>query len=66
MNQEMLKDFKETKIPTTKEDLAKDPNRVATTLFNGTLSPVIGYGIKGCIWYQGESNYERAGQYKDL
>lgn len=66
MNQEMLKDFKEAKIPTKKEDLAKDPNRVATTLFNGMLSPVIGYGIKGCIWYQGESNYERAGQYKDL
>ena len=66
MNREMLKDFKETKIPTTKEDLAKDPNRVATTLFNGMLSPVIGYGIKGCIWYQGESNYERAGQYKEL
>ena len=66
MNQEMLKDFKETKIPMTKEDLAKDPNRVATTLFNGMLSPVIGYGIKGCIWYQGESNYERAAQYKEL
>jgi sialate O-acetylesterase len=66
MNQEMLKDFLSAKIPTKKEDIAKDPNRVATTLFNGMLSPVIGYGIKGCIWYQGESNYERAGQYKDL
>ncbi|MEN9908070.1 MAG: hypothetical protein RLZZ540_1219 [Bacteroidota bacterium] len=66
MNQEMLKDFSSAKIPTTKEDLAKDPNRVPTTLFNGMLSPVIGYGIKGCIWYQGESNYERAAQYKDL
>lgn len=66
MNQEMLKDFTSAKIPTTKEELAKDPNRVPTTLFNGMLSPVIGYGIKGCIWYQGESNYERAGEYKDL
>ncbi|MBK0370881.1 sialate O-acetylesterase [Flavobacterium agrisoli] len=66
MNQEMLKDFASAKIPTTKEDLAKDPNRVATTLFNGMLSPVIGYGIKGCIWYQGESNYERASEYSAL
>ncbi|RVT79859.1 sialate O-acetylesterase [Flavobacterium sufflavum] len=66
MNQEMLKDFANVKIPTTKEELAKDPNRVPTTLFNGMLSPVIGYAIKGCIWYQGESNYERAAQYKDL
>lgn len=66
MNQEMLKDFASAKIPTKKEDLAKDPNRVATTLFNGMLSPVIGYGIKGCIWYQGESNYERADEYTAL
>ncbi len=66
MNQEMLKDFASAKIPTKKEDLAKDPNRVATTLFNGMLSPVIGYGIKGCIWYQGESNYERGDEYAAL
>jgi sialate O-acetylesterase len=66
MNQEMLKDFASAKIPTKKEDLAKDPNRVATTLFNGMLSPVIGYRIKGCIWYQGESNYERASEYSVL
>lgn len=66
MNEEMLKDFEGVVIPTKKEDLAKDPNRVAATLFNGMLSPVIGYGIKGCIWYQGESNYERAAQYKGL
>jgi sialate O-acetylesterase len=66
MNQEMLKDFASAKIPTVKEDLAKDPNRVPTTLFNGMLSPVIGYGIKGCIWYQGESNYERASEYTAL
>ena len=42
MNKEMLKDFASAKIPTTKEELAKDPNRVPTTLFNGMLSPVIG------------------------
>lgn len=66
MNQEMLKDFTSAKIPTTKEELKKDANRVPTTLFNGMLSPVIGYGIKGCIWYQGESNYERASEYSAL
>ncbi|MFV8374499.1 sialate O-acetylesterase [Flavobacterium sp. LB1P71] len=66
MNQEMLKDFVSAKIPTKTEDLAKDPNRVATTLYNGMLSPVIGYGIKGCIWCQGESNYERASEYTAL
>ena len=35
-------------------------------LFNGVLQPIIGYGIKGVIWYQGESNANRAWQYREL
>jgi len=35
-------------------------------LFNGMLHPVIGYGIRGAIWYQGESNAGRAYQYRHL
>ncbi|MEM7603261.1 MAG: sialate O-acetylesterase, partial [Verrucomicrobiota bacterium] len=35
-------------------------------LWNGVLNPIIGYGIRGTIWYQGESNSERAYQYDDL
>ncbi len=67
MNEQMLKDFDNIiPIPTTEEELKEAPNRLPTTLFNGMLSPVIGYGIKGCIWYQGESNYERPFQYRDL
>lgn len=66
MSEEMLKDFKEITIPTKKEDFKEAPNREPTTLFNGMLSPVIGYGIKGAIWYQGESNRDRPFQYKDL
>jgi sialate O-acetylesterase len=31
-------------------------NNVPTVLFNGMISPVQGYAIKGTIWYQGESN----------
>ena len=30
------------------------------------LKPTIGYGIRGVIWYQGESNAGRAYQYRDL
>ncbi|MBN2279606.1 MAG: glycosyl hydrolase family 2 [Candidatus Marinimicrobia bacterium] len=37
-----------------------------TVLFNGMIHPVIPYGIKGAIWYQGESNVGRAEQYKKL
>jgi len=32
----------------------------------GVLTPSIGYGIRGVIWYQGESNADRAYQYRDL
>ncbi len=35
-------------------------------IFNGVLLPTIGYGIRGAIWYQGESNSGRAYQYRDL
>ena len=35
-------------------------------IYNGVLKPTIGYGIKGAIWYQGESNASRAYQYRDL
>lgn len=35
-------------------------------IYNGSLKPVLGYGIKGNIWYQGESNASRAYQYRDL
>lgn len=65
MDAEGLKDFPEIKIP-AKTDSIKAVSRTPTTLFNGMLNPVIGYGIKGCIWYQGESNYERPDQYEKL
>jgi sialate O-acetylesterase len=35
-------------------------------LYNGVLHPIIGYGIRGVIWYQGESNASRAFQYRHL
>ncbi|WP_083925240.1 sialate O-acetylesterase [Flexithrix dorotheae] len=35
-------------------------------LFNGMVAPVIPYGIKGVIWYQGESNVSRAYQYREI
>ncbi len=47
-------------------DGAKVNNKSPTTLYNGMLHPFIGYTIKGCLWYQGESNYERPEQYERL
>jgi sialate O-acetylesterase len=36
------------------------------SLYNGMLYPIIPFGIKGAIWYQGESNAGRAYQYRSL
>jgi sialate O-acetylesterase len=37
-----------------------------TTLNNGMIAPLVPYTIKGFIWYQGESNEQRAEEYKTL
>jgi len=37
-----------------------------TELYNGMIAPLIPFAIKGVIWYQGESNAERAEQYRSL
>jgi sialate O-acetylesterase len=37
-----------------------------TALYNGMIAPIVPYGIKGVIWYQGESNVDRHKQYKQL
>ena len=42
-----------------------NPNQVMV-LFNGMVNPLIPYGIKGAIWYQGEANAGRAYQYRTL
>jgi sialate O-acetylesterase len=60
-----LADQKDIQIPKQEEDL-KDKNRVPTMLYNGMIHPIAGYGIRGIIWYQGESNYDRPDQYAVL
>lgn len=42
-----------------------NPNQ-ATVLFNAMINPLIPFTIKGVIWYQGESNSDRAYQYREL
>jgi sialate O-acetylesterase len=42
-----------------------DPNRPAN-LYNAMIAPIAPFGIRGAIWYQGESNAERAYQYREL
>jgi|UniRef100_UPI004049AC88 sialate O-acetylesterase len=35
-------------------------------LFNGMIAPLQPYAIRGVIWYQGESNWERSTEYAEL
>jgi len=57
--------FPEIKVPALTDSI-KEVSRTPTTLYNGMLHPIMGYGIKGAIWYQGESNYSDPTQYNKL
>jgi len=46
--------------------LSTGPNSMPSLLYNAMIHPIINYGIKGAIWYQGESNAGRAFQYRSL
>lgn len=40
--------------------------RVASSIYDGMIAPLMPFAIKGAIWYQGESNEARAEQYNIL
>ena len=37
-----------------------------TGLFNGMINPLLPYALRGALWYQGESNTDRPGEYRAL
>ena len=60
------KNFDFVKLP----DVSQNPERLSsqtpTVLFNAMVNPLVGYGMRGVIWYQGESNRLEPGQYLQL
>lgn len=54
-----------TKTSAFPRRMGDNPN-VPTVLYNAMVAPLLPYGIKGAIWYQGESNAGRAAQYRTL
>ena len=44
---------------------AREPN-IPTVLYNAMIRPLAPFAIKGAIWYQGESNAQKAYRYRDL
>jgi sialate O-acetylesterase len=43
-----------------------DASSSHSQLYNGMIAPLLPYGIRGVLWYQGESNVGRAADYRCL
>lgn len=59
----------EGKIAPKKPNPPGDPTRdpwMPSGLYNAKIAPLVPSGIQGAIWYQGESNADRAYQYRKL
>ena len=56
---EKLKDAKPKPAEGKKAKKPTNPalnSRLHSTIYNGMIAPIAGYGARGAIWYQGESN----------
>ena len=56
MTPEACKRFNDIEVPPLSDETSPWISNVPTVLYNGMIHPLVGYGIKGFIWYQGESN----------
>lgn len=59
-------DTSSTKKGAPKEPVGPNHNKSPGKLYNGMIAPLIPYTLQGVIWYQGESNADRAWQYRRL
>jgi sialate O-acetylesterase len=67
MNDEACKEFEFYKSIKRDTPLPKLPApKMPTSLFNAMINPMVGYGIRGAIWYQGESNKWEPESYQRL
>ena len=61
-----FKSFDWVKLPDKNVQQEKLSPQTPTVLFNGMINPIAGYGLRGAIWYQGESNRNEPAQYQKL
>lgn len=57
---------KEGKEPPKRPPGPPSGSSYASGLYNAMIAPLVPFGIKGAIWYQGESNAGRAAEYATL
>jgi sialate O-acetylesterase len=54
--------------PSVMASVPKSPRQVtmisASSIFNGLINPLVPYGLTGVLWYQGESDTDRAWEYR--
>lgn len=60
-----IKNFDWVPLP-DKKPVEKLSQQTPTVLFNAMINPLVGYGIRGAIWYQGESNRNNPSGYEKL
>jgi sialate O-acetylesterase len=51
---------------TIPNEIAEMPQKTPTVLYNAMMHPLIGYGMKGVLWYQGEANRPNANEYEKI
>ena len=66
MAPEWLKAFPKVQQTISEDDMKKLQQRCPTALYYGQLKPLIGYTMRGAIWYQGEDNVPRYDYYAPL
>ena len=66
MKAEWLHAYPQVQQHITDDDVKRLQQRCPTALYNGQLHPLIGYGMRGAIWYQGEDNVPRYSYYASL
>ena len=63
---EWLREFPQVKQTISQADVDRLQQRCPTALYNGQLHPLVGYGLRGVVWYQGEDNVTRPAYYAQL
>lgn len=65
MSAKSLKAFEKDTVPPLADIALKNKN-TPSGLYNGMISPLLGYGMRGVIWYQGEQNRHEPERYAAL
>lgn len=64
MSKEALSPFMEVNLDSV--DMEKSTNHIPSALYNAMIAPLQPYGVKGSLWYQGESNRKEPLKYENM